>query len=272
MEDEKGVGMPNLTRTLPVHGEDFSLICKYDTGEYSLKDWHVTDMKSINMDVHTKDLPEGYDVIVEHMHADISLVSTSAQLNGITQDSMDNSFHGTSQDGFAVDDKTSYYRTFGIEGYTDQFYELWGYAFGGSGTIEPLCKENLQKSVDAKYGKDVIAINNVTISGADFDESYNKAVAAKQKAQLEYEQAAITNKKNVEKAESDAKATKIKAQAKADAAVIKAEGNAKANKELNESLTDNVLKSLYLDKWDGALPKASLSGNNTMYDISSLTK
>lgn len=138
--------------------------------------------------------------------------------------------------------------------------------------IEPLCKENLQKSVDAKYGKDVIAINNVTISGADFDESYNKAVAAKQKAQLEYEQAAITNKKNVEKAESDAKATKIKAQAKADAAVIKAEGNAKANKELNESLTDNVLKSLYLDKWDGALPKASLSGNNTMYDISSLTK
>lgn len=137
------------------------------------------------------------------------------------------------------------------------------------------------KSIDRKFitvpighisREELYAINNVTISGADFDESYNKAVAAKQKAQLEYEQAAITNKKNVEKAESDAKATKIKAQAKADAAVIKAEGNAKANKELNESLTDNVLKSLYLDKWDGALPKASLSDNNTMYDISSLTK
>lgn len=138
--------------------------------------------------------------------------------------------------------------------------------------IEPLCKENLQKSVDAKYGKDVIVINNVTISGADFDESYKKAVADKQKAQLAYEQAAIENKKNVEKAETDAKATKIKAQAKADAAVIKAEGDAKANKELNDSLTDKVLKSRYLDKWDGALPKASLSGNNTMYDISSLAK
>lgn len=138
--------------------------------------------------------------------------------------------------------------------------------------IEPLCKENLQKSVDAKYGKDVIAINNVTISGTDFDESYNKAVADKQKAQLEYEQAVITNKKNVEKAEADAKATKIKAQAKADAAVIKAEGDAKANEKLNNSLTDKVLKSRYLDKWDGALPKASLSEGNTMYDISSLTK
>lgn len=138
--------------------------------------------------------------------------------------------------------------------------------------IEPLCKENLQKSVDAKYGKDVIVINNVTISGADFDESYKKAIADKQKAQLAYEQAAIENKKNVEKAETDAKATKIKAQAKADAAVIKAEGDAKANKELNDSLTDKVLKSRYLDKWDGALPKASLSEGNTMYDISSLAK
>lgn len=138
--------------------------------------------------------------------------------------------------------------------------------------IEPLCKENLQKSVDTKYGENVIVINNVTISGTDFDESYNKAVADKQKAQLEYEQAAIENKKNVEKAEADAKATKIKAQAKADAAVIKAEGDAKANKELNDSLTDKVLKSRYLDKWDGALPKASLSEGNTMYDISSLTK
>lgn len=138
--------------------------------------------------------------------------------------------------------------------------------------IEPLCKENLQKSVDAKYGENVIVINNVTISGADFDESYKKAIADKQKAQLAYEQAAIENKKNVEKAETDAKATKIKAQAKADAAVIKAEGDAKANKKLNDSLTDKVLKSRYLDKWDGALPKASLSGNNTMYDISSLAK
>lgn len=138
--------------------------------------------------------------------------------------------------------------------------------------IEPLCKENLQKSVDAKYGENVIVINNVTISGADFDESYKKAIADKQKAQLAYEQAAIENKKNVEKAETDAKATKIKAQAKADAAVIKAEGDAKANEKLNDSLTDKVLKSRYLDKWDGALPKASLSGNNTMYDISSLAK
>lgn len=74
------VSIPNLTQNLPVNGEDFSLICKYDTGKYSLKNWHVTDTKSINMNVHTKNLPDGYDVMVEHMHADISLVSTSPQI------------------------------------------------------------------------------------------------------------------------------------------------------------------------------------------------
>lgn len=134
------VSIPNLTQNLPVNGEDFSLICKYDTGKYSLKNWHVTDAKSINMNVHTKNLPDGYDVMVEHMHADISLVSTSPQINGITQDSMDNSFHGNTQDGFVIDNKTSYYRTFAIEGYTDQFYQLWGYACGDFGTVSSTYK------------------------------------------------------------------------------------------------------------------------------------
>ena len=134
------VSIPNLTQNLPVNGEDFSLICKYDTGKYSLKNWHVTDTKSINMNVHTKNLPDGYDVMVEHMHADISLVSTSPQINGITQDSMDNSFHGNTQDGFVIDNKTSYYRTFAIEGYTDQFYQLWGCAFGDFGTLSSTYK------------------------------------------------------------------------------------------------------------------------------------
>lgn len=134
-EDGTKVDIPKLTQALPVKGESFSLVCKYDTGKYPLKSWHVTDSKSVNMEVHTKDLPEGYDVLVEHMHADISLASTSPQINGITQDSMDNSFHGTSQDGFVIDDETSYNRTFEIEGYTDQFYQLWGHAFGAYGSV-----------------------------------------------------------------------------------------------------------------------------------------
>lgn len=131
--DNPSISIPKLTQTLPVKNEKFSLSVTYDTGDYPLKDWHVTDYKCVNMDVTTKNLPEGYDVLVEHMHADISLVSTTQRINGITQDSMDNSFHGTSQDGFAIDDKTSYYRTFSIEGYTDQFYQLWGYAINGIG-------------------------------------------------------------------------------------------------------------------------------------------
>lgn len=53
---------------------------------------------------------------------------------------MDNSFHGNTQDGFVIDNKTSYYRTFAIEGYTDQFYQLWGCAFGDFGTLSSTYK------------------------------------------------------------------------------------------------------------------------------------
>ncbi len=146
-DNNSTVDLPNLSQTLPVNGEKFSLVCEYDTGKYSLKKWHVTDAKSINMNVHTKDLPDGYDAIIEHMHADISLVSTSPQINGITQDTMDNSFHGTSQDGFVIDDDTSYYRIFSIEGYTDQFYELWGSAFGNYGSLSSEYKRLTESNI-----------------------------------------------------------------------------------------------------------------------------
>lgn len=173
-ESDDSVELPNLTQTLPVKDEDFSLVVTYDTGNYPLKSWHVTDAKSVNMDVHTKDLPEGYDVLVEHMHADISLVSTSPQINGITQDSMDNSFHGNSQDGFVIDDKTSYYRTFSIEGYTDQFYQLWGYAFGNYGNINTSYKRLTEKNILAvgTYAERLTIVYDLAIK-ATGDEKYH---------------------------------------------------------------------------------------------------
>lgn len=48
--------------------------------------------------------------------------------------------------------------------------------------IEPKALKNIQDSLNDKYGKDVIYVNKVTINNADFEESYNKAIADKQKA------------------------------------------------------------------------------------------
>lgn len=134
-------------------------------------------------------------------------------------------------------------------------------------TIERLAKEELQKSLNEKYGKEIVFINKVTISNADFEESYNNAVAEKQKAQLAYEQQQIENKKAIEKAEADAQVKKAKAKGEADAAIIAAEGEKKANELLQQSLNDKIIKNKAVDKWDGKLPQV-VGENGVLMDMS----
>lgn len=128
--------------------------------------------------------------------------------------------------------------------------------------IEPLVLENLQASLNEKYGENTIIVNKVVISNADFDESYNQAIANKQQAQLEAEQQAIINQQNVDKAEADAKVLLTEAQAKADAKMIEAQAEADANKLLEESLTSSILQEMYINKWDGVMPSV-LTGDDT---------
>lgn len=130
--------------------------------------------------------------------------------------------------------------------------------------IEPLAQEHIQKLLDEKYGPSVVIINKVVIGNADFDDSYNEAIAAKQRAKLEAEQQAIENQKAIEKAEADAAVTRTRAQAEADAKVIEAQAQADANRLLEESLTDQVLKDKYLEKWDGKLPGFVGSGDSSV--------
>lgn len=44
--------------------------------------------------------------------------------------------------------------------------------------IEPLVMENIQRSLDEKYGEDVVYVNKVTINNADFEDSYKRQSAA----------------------------------------------------------------------------------------------
>lgn len=128
--------------------------------------------------------------------------------------------------------------------------------------IEPLAMENLQKSLDEKYGENVVYINKVIISNADFEDSYNQAIAAKQQAQLEAEQQAIENQRAIEKAEADATVKKTNAAAEAEAKQIAAEAEAEANELLEKSLTDQILREMWIEKWNGQLPQY-VSGDNS---------
>lgn len=123
--------------------------------------------------------------------------------------------------------------------------------------IEPSVQETLQASIDSKFGADVITIHKVVIANIDFEEDYQNAVAAKQKAQLQYEQQQIDNQKAVEKAEADAKAKIKAAEGEAKAQRIKAEAEADANAKISKSLTEEVLANKFYNKWDGHLPKVS---------------
>ena len=125
--------------------------------------------------------------------------------------------------------------------------------------IEPKAQECVQDSLDQKYGKGTIKVNKVVINNAQFDEEYDQKIAQKQQSQMAYETQAIENKKNIEKAEADAKVKQTTAEAEA-----------KANQTLENSLSKNVLTSKFLDKWNGELPKAMGGDKGMIFDVSSL--
>lgn len=130
--------------------------------------------------------------------------------------------------------------------------------------IEPLVVENLQKALDEKYGENVVCVNKITISNADFEDSYNQAIAAKQQAQLNAEQQAVENRRAIDKAEADATVTKTKAEADAEAKLISAQAEAEANALLEKSLTDQILREMYIEKWDGKLPQVVADDSATL--------
>ncbi len=135
--------------------------------------------------------------------------------------------------------------------------------------LEPKAQENIQKSIDDKYGKNVVYINKVIINNAQFDKAYDNKIAKKQQAQMEYERQQIENKKNVEKAQADADVKIKEAEGNAKSKKIESEADAKANETIEKSLTDKVLRQKMIDKWNGELPKVS-SGSNLMLDVSTI--
>ena len=143
--------------------------------------------------------------------------------------------------------------------------------------IEPLCVENLQDAIDEKYGgEQVITIVNVSINNMDFEDSYNQAIAEKQVAQMEYEKKQIENQTAINAANAEAEQKRISAQAEADRQIIAAQAEAdailavvqaqaEANRELANSVTENLIEYEKIEKWDGKLP--TVSGANSIVSI-----
>ena len=135
--------------------------------------------------------------------------------------------------------------------------------------VEPRIHDSLQASLDDKYGKETVVVRKVVVSNVDFQPSYNDAISAKQAAKLEAERQEIENQKNIDRAKAEADARLIQAQADADAKEIEAQAQADANRKLSDSITDEVLRNRFYDKWDGRLPAVVDSGEK-MLDVTGL--
>ena len=131
--------------------ESFDFITTYNTGDYDLNRWRITDSKVINMTAKISNVPEGATVLIEHVHIDMSLKSTNPQLDGLSQDNMDDSYHGVSQDGFYISEKYEYQNKFAVEGFSKDLIDGWMFAVGsyGAGSIS---QERLTERTLVEYG------------------------------------------------------------------------------------------------------------------------
>ena len=113
------------------------------------------------------------------------------------------------------------------------------------------CMEELSKKV-LKYG---LAVSDFNITNFSFSDEFEKAIEEKQVA----EQKVLTAKQELEK-------EKIEAEKK----IVVAEAEKKANELKQKTLTDNIIKEKFIDKWNGELPK--VIGTNGIFDISQFIK
>lgn len=115
--------------------------------------------------------------------------------------------------------------------------------------VSKKCLDTLQSKVE-KYG---ITIEDFNITNFNFSDEFNKAIEEKQVA----EQKVLTAKQELER-------EKIEAEKK----IVAAKAEKEANELKEKSLTDNIIKEKFINKWNGQLPKVTSSNN--ILDVTNL--
>lgn len=116
----------------------------------------------------------------------------------------------------------------------------------------------------AKYG---VEFYSISITDMDAGEALENAITAEAVAKKAVE----TAEQNLLRTETEAKQKSVQAQAEQDAAkiqaetkLIQAEADTKVNDMLNESLSEEVLRKLWIEKWNGQMPTYYAGGDDGM--------
>lgn len=120
---------------------------------------------------------------------------------------------------------------------------------------------DLDKYLRERFDKYGIVIDTVNFTDISVDKETAEAIQKKVTAQQEYELANIEAQtalvqanKEKEVAGIEAETAIIQANAQAKVQTIEADAQAAANKKIADSLTDNLVRYIYANNWDGVLP------------------
>lgn len=119
--------------------------------------------------------------------------------------------------------------------------------------MSPAVEDAIKLAIDDNY---FVNVNTVVLTNIDFSDAFETAVEEKMIAEQQQLKANYENETKVAQAKANAEAKRIAAQAKKD-----------ANDLLQKSLTDEILRQNYIDKWDGKLPQYVGDGSGVIVDI-----
>lgn len=119
--------------------------------------------------------------------------------------------------------------------------------------MSPAVENAIKTAIDDNY---FVNVNTVVLTNIDFSDAFETAVEEKMIAEQQQLKANYENETKVAQAKANAEAKRIAAQAKKD-----------ANDLLQKSLTDEILRQNYIDKWDGKLPQYVGDGSGVIVDI-----
>lgn len=119
--------------------------------------------------------------------------------------------------------------------------------------MSPMVEEAVKKAIGSKY---FVSISTVVLTDIEFSEAFEAAVENKMIAEQQLLKSEYENQTKIEKAEANAKVK-----------LLNAEAEKKANDLLQKSLTEEILREKWINKWNGKLPQVT-SDSDLIYGLS----
>src|ERR1700677_104800 len=120
-------------------------------------------------------------------------------------------------------------------------------------------QDNIQRNLSVELEKMGFHLDKVNLGASHLPQSLEKQMQEKMAAQQQAQQAEY----ELQKQQMLAKAEVAKAEGEAQSILVRAKAQAEANRLLQSTLSQNLIQSKAIDKWDGTLPQ--VSGNSVPF-------